>query len=59
MSHRPAHWRSTRSLASDGISSSTWPASSSQKASEPRIEYDATESVLAPKTSSPRSVWLT
>ena len=59
MSHRPAHWRSTRSLESEGISSSTWPASSSQNASEPRIEYEATESVLAPNTSSPRSVWLT
>ena len=29
------------------------------KSSEPRIEYEVNGSTLAPKTSSPRSVWLT
>ncbi len=42
-----------------GISSSTWPANSSVNSNEPRMEYEPKGSTLAPKTSSPRSVWLT
>ena len=59
MSHSPAHWRSTRIFDSDGISCRTCPARSSMNSSDPRMEYEAYGSTLAPKTSSPRSVWLT
>ena len=59
MSQSPAHCRSSRIFASAGMSSRTCPAMPSVNSSDPRIEYDANGSTLAPNTSSPRSVWLT
>src|SRR5215469_1759481 len=58
MSHRPDHCLSSLTLDSAGISSSTCPARPSMNSNDPRIEYDVNGSTLAPKTSSPRSVWL-
>src|SRR5262249_56538020 len=37
----------------------TWVARPSANSSDPRVEYEANGSTLAPNTSSPRSVWLT
>src|SRR5699024_1519937 len=59
MSHSPAHWRSRRIFDSDGIRLSTLVARPSTNSKVPRIEYEVNGSTLAPKTSSPRSVWLT
>src|SRR5215471_9191852 len=58
MSHRPDHCRSSLTLDSAGIRSSTCPARPSMNSNDPRIEYDVNGSTLAPNTSSPRSVWL-
>ena len=59
MSHNPAHCRSMRMFAIDGISSRTWLANPVANSSDPRVEYEANGSTLAPNTSSPRAVWLT
>src|SRR5699024_7496777 len=59
MSHSPAHWRSKRILAKDGIKLKTLVASPSTNSRLPRIEYEVNGSTLAPNTSSPRSVRLT